>query len=84
MRIDKFLNATNILKRRSMAKDLLENHLVSINGSIIKASKNVKVGDIIEIRFLEYSKKYEVLMIAITKTLPKNQKQEYVKEIKDN
>ena len=81
MRIDKFLNTTNILKRRSVAKDLLENHLVSINGDTIKASRNVKIGDIIEIKFLEYSKKYEVLMIPTTKTISKNQKQAYIKEI---
>lgn len=81
MRIDKFLNTTNILKRRSIAQDMLENHLISINGNIVKASRNVKVGDIIEVKFLEYSKKYEILMIPATKTLPKNQKQEYIKEI---
>ena len=81
MRIDKFLNTTNILKKRSMAKDLLNNNLVSINGDKIKASRNVKVGDIIEIKFLEYSKKYEILMIPTTKTIPKKEKQEYIKEI---
>ena len=82
MRIDKFLNTTNILKRRTIAQDMLENHLISINGIPVKSSRIVKIGDIIEIKFLEYSKKYEVLMIPTTKTLPKNQKPKYIKEVK--
>lgn len=82
MRIDKFLNTTNILKRRTIAQDMLNNQLISINGIEVKPSRIVKIGDIIEIKFLEYSKKYEVLMIPTTKTLPKNQKQEYIKEVK--
>ncbi len=81
MRIDKFLNTTNILKRRTIAQDMLNNQLISINGVEVKPSRIVRIGDIIEIRFLEYSKKYEVLMIPETKTIPKNKKQEYVREI---
>ena len=34
-----------------------------------------------KIKFLEYSKKYEILMIPTTKTIPKKEKQEYIKEI---
>lgn len=81
MRIDKFLNTTNILKRRTIAQDMLNNQLISINGIEVKPSRIVRIGDIIEIRFLEYSKKYEVLMIPETKTIPKNKTQEYVREI---
>lgn len=80
MRIDKFLNTTNILKRRSIAQDMVENGLVSINGVIVKSSKDVKIGDIIEIKFLEYTKKYEILSIPESKNIPKNQKQNYIKE----
>lgn len=80
MRIDKFLNTTNILKRRNIAKELLGNKLVSLNGAIIKPSKEVKIGDIIEIKFLEYTKKYEVLAIPESKNIPKNAKQNYIKE----
>lgn len=80
MRIDKFLNTTNTLKRRSIAQDMIENGLVSINGVVAKSSKDVKIGDIIEIRFLEYTKKYEILSIPESKNIPKNQKQNYIKE----
>ena len=55
MRIDKFLNAVNITKRRAVAEDMLEHKVVFINDLAVKKAKEVKVGDIIEIRYLEKS-----------------------------
>ena len=81
MRIDSFLNATNILKRRTIAQDLIKNNLVSINGAVVKASREVKIGDIVEIKFLEYSKKYKILAIPQTKNVPKNAKNDFWVEI---
>lgn len=81
MRIDKFLNTTNVLKRRAIAKELLEHKLVRLNGNVIKASKEVRVGDILEITFLEYTKKYRVLAIPESKNIPKNAKGSYVEEV---
>lgn len=81
MRIDKFLDATNIIKRRSIAQDLIAHKLVSINGAIVKSSREVKIGDIIEVKFLEYSKKYKILAIPTTKNIPKNTKSLFVEEI---
>ncbi len=81
MRIDKFLNAVNITKRRSIAQDMLSNKVVLINDKIVKPSKHVEEGDIITINYLENSKKYEVIKIPTTKSTPKSQQNEYVKEI---
>ncbi len=81
MRIDKFLNTTNILKRRSVAQDLIKNNLVSINGAVVKQSREVKIGDIVEIKFLEYTKKYKILAIPESKNIPKNAKHNFVEEI---
>lgn len=81
MRIDKFLDTTNIVKKRAVAQDLIEHKLVSINNVIVKSSREVKVGDIIEITFLEYSKKYKILAIPTTKNIPKNTKSLFVEEI---
>ena len=47
MRIDKFLNAVNITKRRAVAEDMLEHKVVFINDQAVKKAKEVKVGDII-------------------------------------
>ncbi|MDD5203731.1 MAG: RNA-binding S4 domain-containing protein [Sulfurimonas sp.] len=81
MRIDKFLNAVNITKRRSVAQDMIANAVVLINGVVAKASKNVDVGTIITINYLEHPKKYEVLQIPTVKSTPKSLQNEYIKEI---
>jgi len=81
MRIDKFLNSVNITKRRSIAQDMLSNKVVLINDVVVKPSKNVDVGDIITINYLESSKKYEVLQLPATKSTPKSLQGEYIKEL---
>jgi ribosomal 50S subunit-recycling heat shock protein len=81
LRIDKFLNAVNIVKRRAVADEMCKEGVVFINGKKAKPAKDVKVGDIIEIHYLSGIKKYEVLQIPETKTIPKSKKYEYVKEI---
>ena len=81
MRIDKFLNAVNITKRRAVAEDMLEHKVVFINNLGVKKAKEVKVGDIIEIRYLEKSDKFKVLQIPTTKSTPKSKIDEYVQRI---
>jgi len=81
MRIDKFLNAVNITKRRSIAQDMLANRVVAINGTLVKPSKSVAVGDTITINYLESSKSYEVLQLPATKSTPKSLQNEYIKEL---
>ena len=83
MRIDKFLNAVNIVKRRSIADEMCKVGVVFINAKKVKSAKDVKVGDIIEIHYLNGIKKYEVLKIPETKTIPKSKKSEYVREIEN-
>ena len=55
--------------------------VVFVNNKKAKASKDVKIGDIITIKYLEYEKKYQVLQIPNTKTIPKSRSAEYVKEL---
>jgi ribosomal 50S subunit-recycling heat shock protein len=81
LRIDKFLNTVNIVKRRAVADEMCKEGVVLINGKKAKSSKDVKTGDTIEIHYLSGIKKYEVLQIPQTKTIPKSKKNEYVKEI---
>ncbi|MDR1006958.1 MAG: RNA-binding S4 domain-containing protein [Campylobacteraceae bacterium] len=81
MRIDKYLNCVNITKRRAIAEDMCKNGVVSINDKVVKPSKNVQVGDIITIAYLQHSVKYEVLQIPNTKTISKTEQNSYVKEI---
>jgi ribosomal 50S subunit-recycling heat shock protein len=81
MRIDKFLNSVNITKRRSVAQDMINNGVVAINGIVAKASKNVEIGSIITISYLNETKKYEVLQIPTTKSTPKSLQENYIKEV---
>ncbi|PHR54135.1 MAG: hypothetical protein COA44_14245 [Arcobacter sp.] len=81
MRIDKFLNSVNITKRRTVAQDMISSGVVSINGKVVKASKNVEVGNEIELAYLKGSKKYLVLLIPTMKSTPKSEQDKYIKEI---
>jgi ribosomal 50S subunit-recycling heat shock protein len=51
MRLDKFLKVSRILKRRSVAKELIDNDRVFVNEKKAKPSSFITVGDIIRIRF---------------------------------
>lgn len=81
MRVDKFINTVNITKRRTVAEDMCKSGVVYINDKQAKASKDVKVDDIIMIKYLETEKKYQVLQIPTTKTIPKSKSHEYIKEL---
>ena len=50
MRIDKFLWCVRIYKTRSVAADEIKKNRVSVAGSPVKSSKEIKVGDIVKIK----------------------------------
>ena len=64
MRLDKYLKVTRIIKRRTIANEACDHGRVSINGKVAKASIDVKVGDVIEIRFGAKVFKAEILNVA--------------------
>ncbi len=84
MRIDKFMNITNITKCRRIAQDMIAHNVVKINGATIKASHNIKIGDIIEIAYLEQPKFFKVLKIPEKKSIPKALKHEYITPISES
>lgn len=81
MRIDKFLNAVNITKRRAVAEDMLEHKVVFLNDIPVKKAKEVKVGDIIEIKYLEKSERFKILQIPTTKSTPKSKIDDYIERL---
>ncbi|OHD98000.1 MAG: hypothetical protein A3E21_03165 [Sulfurimonas sp. RIFCSPHIGHO2_12_FULL_36_9] len=81
MRVDKFLNSVNITKRRSVSQDMIESGVILVNGVVAKASKNVEVGTVITINYLESVKKYKILQIPSAKSTPKSLQSEYIEEI---
>ncbi|MCL1848181.1 MAG: RNA-binding S4 domain-containing protein [Clostridiales bacterium] len=51
MRLDKYLKVSRLIKRRTVAKEMVDAGRVKINGKIAKPGNEVKVGDELEIGF---------------------------------
>ena len=66
MRLDKYLKVSRIIKRRTVAKEASEGGRVTLNGKVAKPSTEVKVGDVMEIRFGEKMAKFRILAVAET------------------
>ena len=66
MRLDKFLKVSRLIKRRTVANEACDAGRVSINGKPAKAGADVKVGDVIEIRFGTREVKVEVTSVQET------------------
>lgn len=66
MRLDKYLKVSRLIKRRTVANEAYDGERVSVNGRQVKASYQVKVGDIIEVAFGQRTLKVEVLNINET------------------
>ena len=64
MRLDKYLKVSRIIKRRTVANDACDAGRVTVNGKVAKAGTEIKVGDMIEIRFGSNITKVEVTAIG--------------------
>ena len=68
MRLDKFLKTSRVIKRRTVANEAADSGRISVNGKVVKPSYDVKVGDIIEIKFGDKISKFEILQIPLKET----------------
>lgn len=64
MRLDKYLKVSRIIKRRSVANEVCDAKHVTVNGKVARASYDVKIGDVIAVRFGENTSEYRVLSIS--------------------
>ncbi|MBE6996966.1 MAG: RNA-binding S4 domain-containing protein [Ruminococcaceae bacterium] len=64
MRIDKFLKVSRLIKRRSVANEACDGERISVNGRQVKASYQVKVGDVIEIAYGQRTLRVEVTAVT--------------------
>lgn len=64
VRIDKWLFAVRIFKTRTIATDECNKGRITIDGMNVKPSREVRVGDIIEIRKPPITYKFKVLQLA--------------------
>lgn len=66
MRLDKFLKVSRVIKRRTVANEACDAGRVVINGKVAKAGYEVKVNDIVEIKYGEKIIKFRVTAIEST------------------
>lgn len=64
MRLDKYLKVSRLIKRRTIANEACDNGRISVNGRVVKASYEVKVGDKIEIAMGPRTVAVEVVQVA--------------------
>lgn len=66
MRIDKFLKVSRILKRRTVAQEACDASKVSVNGRDVKPAYQVKIGDVVELRYASGSVRFRIVEIKET------------------
>ena len=64
MRLDKWLKVSRLIKRRTVANEACDNQRVSVNGRPVRASYEVKTGDVLELRFGERVTRVEVISVT--------------------
>ena len=60
MRLDKYLKVSRIIKRRTVAKECVDRGLVTLNSKTAKASTEVKIGDILEVKIKNKLSTYRI------------------------
>lgn len=63
MRLDKWLKNSRLIKRRTVANEACDAGRISANGRVVKASYDVKPGDVLELKFGERVTRVKVLSI---------------------
>ena len=72
IRLDKYLWAVRVFKTRSDAADAIRNNKVSVNGAWAKPSREVKIGDAIEVRRQQVTYSYKVVDLVSSRQPAKN------------
>lgn len=63
MRLDKYLKVSRLIKRRTVANDACDAGRVQVNGKPAKASTQIKVADIITVKYGNKEESVEVLSV---------------------
>ncbi|MEA4897960.1 RNA-binding S4 domain-containing protein [Bacillota bacterium Meth-B3] len=64
MRLDKYLKVSRIIKRRSLANEACDTGHVMLGGKPAKAGAEVKVGDIVSVRYGDRLTQYQVVTLS--------------------
>jgi ribosomal 50S subunit-recycling heat shock protein len=71
MRLDLFLKLSRLVSSRNTAQELCDLGLVSVNGSVAKAAKEVKAGDSVTIERRGRRTEVEIARIPVKKQVSK-------------
>lgn len=66
MRVDKFLKVSRLIKRRTIAKEACDLGRIQVNGKVVKAGYEMKVGDVLQIELGTRKVRVEVLELRET------------------
>ena len=80
MRLDKFLKVSRIIKRRPIAKIVVDGGKAKLNGRVAKAGSEVKVGNILELEYYDKYFKFEILGVPM-RDIPKDKAQDLIQII---
>jgi ribosomal 50S subunit-recycling heat shock protein len=72
MRLDLFLKTSRLVPRRSVAQEFCDANLISVNEVSAKSSKEVKAGDVIEIKRPTRSTRVRVRQVPTSKQVSKD------------
>lgn len=63
MRLDKFLKVSRIIKRRTVAKVVVDGGKAKLDGKVAKASTEVKISQVLELEYYNKYFKFEILQV---------------------
>ncbi len=72
IRLDKYLWAVRVFKTRSDAAEAIRNNRVAVNGGYCKPSREVREGDIIEVKRMPVVYRYKVTGLVSSRQPAKN------------
>ena len=61
----KFLKVSRIIKRRPIAKLVVDGGKVKLDGKVVKAAAEVRIGQILEIEYYNKYFKFEILQVPL-------------------
>ncbi len=78
LRIDLFLKLSRVVKRRSQAKELCDEGVVKVNGKVVKSSKEIREGDIVEVDSVMRYLRFKVNRVPVRKNVSRKEARELI------
>ncbi|MBF0499547.1 MAG: RNA-binding S4 domain-containing protein [Candidatus Riflebacteria bacterium] len=83
MRLDKFLQITGLIKRRVLANEACKRGLVKVNGIPAKPTREIVMGDIVELDLPRRDIAVRILKDVTGHSLPRSRRAEAIEIIRD-